>query len=104
VSNELRAKHPEVAWGGMIGMRHVLVHGYFETDKDLVWRVVEQDIPTLKSQIEKKPGCAINLLVNFMPGADFCCLKACPVFLFGPIPPPFPSFVYAGNVRPLRSG
>ncbi len=53
VSNELRAKHPEVAWGGMIGMRHVLVHGYFETDKELVWRVVEQDIPKLKSQIEK---------------------------------------------------
>jgi uncharacterized protein with HEPN domain len=37
----------------MIGMRHVLVHGYFETDKELVWRVVEQDIPTLKAQIEK---------------------------------------------------
>jgi uncharacterized protein with HEPN domain len=53
VSNELRAKHPEVAWGGMIGMRHVLVHGYFETDKELVWRVVEHDIPKLKSQIEK---------------------------------------------------
>ena len=53
VSNELRAKYPEVAWGGMIGMRHVLVHGYFETDKDLVWRVVEQDIPNLKLQIEK---------------------------------------------------
>ena len=53
VSNELRAKHSEVAWGGMIGMRHVLVHGYFETDKELVWRVVEQDIPHLKSQIEK---------------------------------------------------
>ena len=34
VSNELREKHPEVAWGGMIGMRHVLVHGYFETDKE----------------------------------------------------------------------
>lgn len=53
VSNELRAKHPEVAWGGMIGMRHVLVHGYFETDKELVWRVVQQDLPNLKSQIEK---------------------------------------------------
>ena len=53
VSNELREKHPEVAWGGMIGMRHVLVHGYFETDKELVWRVVEHEIPNLKAQIEK---------------------------------------------------
>jgi len=53
VSNELREKHPEVAWGGMIGMRHVLVHGYFETDKELVWKVVEQDIPKLRAQLEK---------------------------------------------------
>lgn len=53
VSNNLREKHPEVAWGGMIGMRHVLVHGYFETDKELVWRVIEQDIPVLKTQIGK---------------------------------------------------
>lgn len=53
ISNELREKHPEVAWGGMIGMRHVLVHGYFETDRELVWRVVEQNLPTLKMQIEK---------------------------------------------------
>lgn len=37
----------------MIGMRHVLVHGYFETDKELVWKVVEQDIPKLKAQLEK---------------------------------------------------
>ena len=53
VSNELRQKHPEVAWGGMIGMRHVLVHGYFETDKELVWRVVEHDITTLKRKSRK---------------------------------------------------
>ena len=53
VSNEIREKHPEVAWGGMIDLRHILVHGYFETDKELVWRVVQQDIPNLKTQIEK---------------------------------------------------
>lgn len=53
ISTGLREKHPEVSWGGMIGMRHVLVHGYFETDKDLVLRVVQQDIPKLKAQLEK---------------------------------------------------
>ena len=37
VSNELREKHPEVAWGGMIGIRHVLVHGYFETDVEFTF-------------------------------------------------------------------
>jgi len=35
----------------MIGMRHVLVHGYFETDSELIWKVVQRDLPTLKVQI-----------------------------------------------------
>jgi uncharacterized protein with HEPN domain len=35
VSNGLREKHPEVAWGGMIGMRHVLVHGYLKRIRSL---------------------------------------------------------------------
>ncbi len=32
ISDELRAGHPEVPWGQMIGMRHILVHGYFDVD------------------------------------------------------------------------
>jgi uncharacterized protein with HEPN domain len=53
ISESLREKHPEVAWGGMIGMRHVLVHGYFETNTNIVWKAVERDLPILKPQIEE---------------------------------------------------
>jgi uncharacterized protein with HEPN domain len=52
LSKEFREKHIDVAWGSMIGMRHVLVHGYFETDTEIVWKVVEKDLPTLKEQLE----------------------------------------------------
>jgi uncharacterized protein with HEPN domain len=52
LSPEFKERHAEVAWGGMIGMRHVLVHGYFETDTGIVWKVVEKDLPTLKRQLE----------------------------------------------------
>lgn len=52
VSQELQKKYPEVAWGGMIGMHHVLVHGYFETDTGLVKKVIERDLPILKTQLE----------------------------------------------------
>jgi uncharacterized protein with HEPN domain len=52
LSTEFKEKHAEVAWGGMIGMRHVLVHGYFETDTEIIWKVVEKDLPTLKKQLE----------------------------------------------------
>jgi len=33
------------------GMRHALVHRYFEMDTNLVWSVVESDLPELKRKI-----------------------------------------------------
>jgi uncharacterized protein with HEPN domain len=52
ITKGFREEHPEIAWGGMIGMRHVLVHGYFETNTDIVWNAVERDLPVLKPQLE----------------------------------------------------
>jgi uncharacterized protein with HEPN domain len=49
---EVRARLPGVAWGKIVGMRHVLVHDYFEIDADIVWDVVERELPGLKNQIE----------------------------------------------------
>jgi len=29
----------------MVGMRHILVHAYFDLDLEAVWKVVTQDLP-----------------------------------------------------------
>jgi uncharacterized protein with HEPN domain len=42
---------PEIPWPDIIGMRHVLVHEYFDIDLDIVWRVATDDLPGLKEQI-----------------------------------------------------
>jgi len=52
VSLETEQRFREIPWGKMIGMRHVLVHGYFEIDLDIVWSVIENDIGPLKEQIQ----------------------------------------------------
>jgi uncharacterized protein with HEPN domain len=52
LSSKLWMDHPEVPWSTIIGMRHVLVHSYFEIDLDAVKQVLERDLPILKSQIE----------------------------------------------------
>jgi uncharacterized protein with HEPN domain len=52
VSLETQIAYPAVPWKKMIGMRHVLVHGYFEIDLDIVWSVIENDLQSLKQQID----------------------------------------------------
>jgi uncharacterized protein with HEPN domain len=51
VTEETRSRFPEIPWGKIIGMRHILVHGYFEIDHDIVWLVVEKDLASLKNQV-----------------------------------------------------
>jgi len=53
VSENAQIRFQEIPWGKMIGMRHVLVHGYFDIDLDIVWSVIENDLSPLKEQILK---------------------------------------------------
>ena len=52
VSEPFRAKHPEIPWRAMVGMRNRLVHAYFDVDLDVVWRTVKEELPELIAQIE----------------------------------------------------
>ena len=52
LSERLRAEYPEVPWDQLVGMRHVLVHGYFHVDLDVVWAVLEKDLAPLRQSIE----------------------------------------------------
>jgi uncharacterized protein with HEPN domain len=47
VSQTFRADHPEIPWTKMIGMRHRLIHAYAEVRLDVVWNVVQNELPAL---------------------------------------------------------
>lgn len=51
LSEEFRARHSEVPWRAIIGMRHHLVHGYFSIDPDIVWAAITERVPELKRQL-----------------------------------------------------
>lgn len=54
LSVETRASIPDMPWEDIIGMRHRLVHAYFDINLDILWRTVQADLPALVSILE--PG------------------------------------------------
>ena len=56
LTKEFRESHPDIEWDAIEGMRHVLVHGYYEISPDKVWNVVEKDLPILRPKIQDLLG------------------------------------------------
>jgi uncharacterized protein with HEPN domain len=52
ISDGFRNAHPAIPWKSIIGMRHRLIHGYFDVDLDIVWQTVHADLPQLLRQLE----------------------------------------------------
>ena len=48
---EYRTQYAEIPWNKIMGMRHILVHDYFQVDLEIVWAVVEKELPKLKEQL-----------------------------------------------------
>lgn len=47
VSQEFQERHPEIPWRKIISMRHRLIHAYNEVRLDIVWEVVQTELPSL---------------------------------------------------------
>lgn len=52
VSKELKATAPNIGWDDVVGMRNKLIHEYWGTDLDIMWKAVQRDLPPLKTEIE----------------------------------------------------
>jgi len=50
---DFRKKYPDIPWRKIAGMRDVFIHQYFGVDSNLIWRIIEKDLPELKIKILK---------------------------------------------------
>jgi uncharacterized protein with HEPN domain len=53
LSPELRTQYAQVPWRRIAGLRDVLIHNYMGVDLEAVWEVTQQNLPSLKSQIQQ---------------------------------------------------
>lgn len=52
MSPETRSQIHDVPWEAIIGMRHRLVHAYFDINLDILWRTVTDELPALIEVLE----------------------------------------------------
>lgn len=52
VSPATRGNHPEIQWTSIVGLRNRLIHGYDQVDLDILWSIIELDLPPLVGQLE----------------------------------------------------
>jgi uncharacterized protein with HEPN domain len=52
LSPEFKVSHPSTPWPLIEKMRHILVHDYYRIDPDILWDIIQNDLPVLKEQIE----------------------------------------------------
>jgi uncharacterized protein with HEPN domain len=51
VDAETRSLSPDTPWREITGFRDVLAHDYLEIDLDLVWNVVDSELPSLRETV-----------------------------------------------------
>ena len=51
VPESVRQNHPEIPWRMIIATRNQLIHGYLGIDNDVLWSIVQTDIPALLTSL-----------------------------------------------------
>lgn len=50
-TDELVANHPQIPWLQIAGTRNILAHQYLGVDNELIWNIVELELPQLELAI-----------------------------------------------------
>jgi uncharacterized protein with HEPN domain len=56
ISDEFQKRHVSIPWSSMIGTRNIIVHGYDQVKLQIVWKILQRDLETLKSEIANVLG------------------------------------------------
>jgi len=56
LSESTRSQLADVPWPDVIGMRHRLIHAYFDVDLDILWATVQHSLPPLAEYLEAALG------------------------------------------------
>ncbi len=53
VPNQVREANPHIPWRVIIGTRNRVAHGYLGLDDDVIWSIIQGDIPELLPKLRR---------------------------------------------------
>jgi uncharacterized protein with HEPN domain len=53
IPKNIQQKYNHIPWAKIIAMRNKMIHGYFTIDHRIVWKIIKEDLPELKEQLEQ---------------------------------------------------
>lgn len=56
LSDECKEIFNSIPWHEIYGTRNVIAHGYVKVNNEIIWDIIERDIPLLKKEIAEKAG------------------------------------------------
>ncbi len=56
VPEDFRRQHPSIPWQDIADLRNRLIHGYDSVNLDVLWAIIEQDLPPLIAELQTVVG------------------------------------------------
>ena len=51
--DEFKECYSEIEWYRIVGLRHRIVHEYFGIDLEIVWQILQKDLPALRQSLSR---------------------------------------------------
>lgn len=53
LSEDLKSRNNEINWEKIYSLRNILAHHYFGINVDIVWQIINTDLPKLKDDLNE---------------------------------------------------
>lgn len=53
IPDAIREEFPAISWRQVVATRNRLIHGYLGIDNDIIWSIIQDDIPVLLKELKQ---------------------------------------------------
>lgn len=66
LSDALKEVNQQIDWQKIYGLRNIIAHHYFGINVDIVWEIIQTDLPALKTNLQKIIEWIIRYINNIL--------------------------------------